>query len=167
MSFPGFWELLAGCDGRFGLEREGRMKRPPIITLDGPAGSGKSTTAREVARRLGYRHLDSGALYRALTFALLSAGVAEEEWASPSPGGFRPVPHMASPGRNPVPGSSGGPAPRGRVEDAGGDGQGLTPFRSSGRPCLAPGGSASCRKGGRLWWPTGGTWGPWSSRMRR
>ena len=56
------------------------MKRPPIITLDGPAGSGKSTTAREVARRLGYRHLDSGALYRALTFALLSAGVREEEW---------------------------------------------------------------------------------------
>ena len=56
------------------------MERPPIITLDGPAGSGKSTTAREVARRLGYRHLDSGALYRALTFALLSSGVEEEEW---------------------------------------------------------------------------------------
>jgi len=56
------------------------MERPPIITLDGPAGSGKSTTAREVARRLGYRHLDSGALYRALTFALLSAGIEEEEW---------------------------------------------------------------------------------------
>jgi len=56
------------------------MERPPIITLDGPAGSGKSTTAREVARRLGFRHLDSGALYRALTFALLSAGIREEEW---------------------------------------------------------------------------------------
>lgn len=56
------------------------MKRPPIITLDGPAGSGKSTTAGEVARRLGYRHLDSGALYRALTFALLSAGVGREDW---------------------------------------------------------------------------------------
>lgn len=55
--------------------------RPPVITLDGPAGSGKSTTAREVARRLGYRHLDSGALYRALTFALLSAEIPEEEWA--------------------------------------------------------------------------------------
>jgi cytidylate kinase len=33
-----------------------------------------------VARRLGYRHLDSGALYRALTFALLSAGIPEEDW---------------------------------------------------------------------------------------
>jgi cytidylate kinase len=52
----------------------------PIVTLDGPAGSGKSTTAKEVARRLGLRHLDSGALYRALTFALLEAGVPEAEW---------------------------------------------------------------------------------------
>ena len=52
----------------------------PVVTLDGPAGSGKSTTAREVARRLGFRHLDSGALYRALTFALLSAVIPENEW---------------------------------------------------------------------------------------
>jgi cytidylate kinase len=52
----------------------------PIVTFDGPAGSGKSTTAREVARRLGFRHLDSGALYRALTFALLDADVPESEW---------------------------------------------------------------------------------------
>jgi len=57
------------------------MKRLPVITLDGPAGSGKSTTAREVARRLGFRHLDSGALYRALTFALLAAGIEQEEWS--------------------------------------------------------------------------------------
>jgi cytidylate kinase len=52
----------------------------PIVTLDGPAGSGKSTTAREVARRLGFRHLDSGALYRALTYALIESGVDEAEW---------------------------------------------------------------------------------------
>ena len=57
------------------------MTRPPVITVDGPAGSGKSTTAREIARRLGYRHLDSGALYRALTFALLSEGISQEQWA--------------------------------------------------------------------------------------
>ena len=50
------------------------------MTLDGPAGSGKSTTAKEVARRLGLRHLDSGALYRALTFALLDRGVPDAEW---------------------------------------------------------------------------------------
>ncbi|MHB1193774.1 MAG: (d)CMP kinase [Longimicrobiales bacterium] len=65
-------------------EREG-----PVVTLDGPAGSGKSSTAREVARRLGFRHLDSGALYRAVTFALLEAGVPEEEWAELAEADFR------------------------------------------------------------------------------
>src|SRR5690606_11979409 len=45
-----------------------------IITIDGPAGSGKSSTARAVARRLGFRHLDSGAFYRALTLAALREG---------------------------------------------------------------------------------------------
>jgi cytidylate kinase len=53
----------------------------PVITLDGPAGSGKTTTARELARRLGFRHLDSGGLYRALTFAFLEDGVPPEEWS--------------------------------------------------------------------------------------
>ena len=52
----------------------------PIVTLDGPAGSGKSSTAKAVARRLGFRHLDSGGLYRGLTLALLESGVPEDEW---------------------------------------------------------------------------------------
>ncbi len=56
------------------------MREGPIVTLDGPAGSGKSTTAREVARRLGFRHLDSGALYRALTWSLLEEGIPPERW---------------------------------------------------------------------------------------
>jgi CMP/dCMP kinase len=51
-----------------------------IVAIDGPAGSGKSTTARELARRLGFLHLDSGAFYRALTVALLAHGVDESEW---------------------------------------------------------------------------------------
>jgi len=45
-----------------------------IIAIDGPAGSGKSTVAREVARRLGFTYLDSGAMYRAVTLAALEAG---------------------------------------------------------------------------------------------
>jgi len=53
-----------------------------IVAIDGPAGSGKSTTAHAVARRLGFRHLDSGAFYRALTFAALRAGVPADTWDS-------------------------------------------------------------------------------------
>ena len=51
-----------------------------IIAIDGPAGSGKSSTARAVAQRLGFRHLDSGAFYRALTHATLEAGWPSEGW---------------------------------------------------------------------------------------
>jgi cytidylate kinase len=45
-----------------------------IVAIDGPAGSGKSTVAREVAHRLGFTYLDSGAMYRAVTLAALEAG---------------------------------------------------------------------------------------------
>jgi cytidylate kinase len=48
-----------------------------VITIDGPAGAGKSTVARAVARRLGYRFLDTGAMYRACTWAVLAAGIPE------------------------------------------------------------------------------------------
>ena len=63
-----------------------------VVTLDGPAGSGKSTTAKEVARRLGFRHLDSGGLYRALTLALLEAGTSRDEWADLTEEGMRALP---------------------------------------------------------------------------
>jgi CMP/dCMP kinase len=46
-----------------------------IITIDGPAGSGKSTTARKLAARLGIPYLDTGAMYRVITLAALDAGV--------------------------------------------------------------------------------------------
>ncbi|HVZ41483.1 MAG TPA: (d)CMP kinase [Candidatus Kapabacteria bacterium] len=46
-----------------------------IIAIDGPAASGKSTTARLVAERLGYVYIDTGAMYRALTVAALRAGI--------------------------------------------------------------------------------------------
>lgn len=49
------------------------------ITIDGPAGAGKSTVARELAHRLGYAYLDTGAMYRALALAALRQGVAPED----------------------------------------------------------------------------------------
>lgn len=49
-----------------------------VIAIDGPAGSGKSSTARAVAERLGLPHVESGALYRALTLAALDAGIPFE-----------------------------------------------------------------------------------------
>jgi cytidylate kinase len=45
-----------------------------VVAIDGPAASGKSSTANEVARRLGFLHVDSGALYRALTLVALDLG---------------------------------------------------------------------------------------------
>ena len=46
-----------------------------IIAIDGPAGSGKSTVARALAGRLGLEYLDTGAMYRAVTFAALRRGI--------------------------------------------------------------------------------------------
>jgi cytidylate kinase len=51
-----------------------------IITIDGPAGAGKSTVARTLARRLGFRYLDTGAMYRAVALAGLRRGV---DWERP------------------------------------------------------------------------------------
>jgi len=45
-----------------------------IVTIDGPAGAGKSSAARELARRLGFRFLDTGAMYRAVTLAARERG---------------------------------------------------------------------------------------------
>ena len=46
-----------------------------IVTIDGPAGSGKSTAARLLAERLGFQFLDTGAMYRAVALESLSAGI--------------------------------------------------------------------------------------------
>jgi cytidylate kinase len=51
--------------------------RQPIITLDGPAAAGKSTAARLVAKRLGLRFLDTGAMYRAVTWKARRLGVTD------------------------------------------------------------------------------------------
>jgi len=51
------------------------LRRPKIITIDGPAGAGKSTVAKKVAELFGYLHLDSGAIYRAIGYACKEKGV--------------------------------------------------------------------------------------------
>jgi len=53
-----------------------------IITIDGPAGSGKSTIARRLAEALGLAYLDTGATYRAITLKALSRGVGMEDEAA-------------------------------------------------------------------------------------
>lgn len=50
-------------------------KRRLVITIDGPAGAGKSTTARQLASRLGYTYLDTGALYRGIAWKVKISGV--------------------------------------------------------------------------------------------
>jgi CMP/dCMP kinase len=50
-----------------------------IVAIDGPAGAGKSTVARRLAERLGLRYLDTGAMYRALTWLALERGVPLED----------------------------------------------------------------------------------------
>jgi CMP/dCMP kinase len=50
-----------------------------IVAIDGPAGSGKSTVARGLAERLGFRYLDTGAMYRALTMLALEDGADLED----------------------------------------------------------------------------------------
>jgi cytidylate kinase len=55
-----------------------------VIAIDGPAASGKSSTAKRVAERLGIHHADSGALYRAATVARLRQDGAPEQWTPES-----------------------------------------------------------------------------------
>jgi cytidylate kinase len=59
-----------------------REARRMIVTIDGPAGSGKSSAARELARRLGFEFLDTGAMYRAVSFALVRDGIDESDPAA-------------------------------------------------------------------------------------
>ena len=51
------------------------MQRKPIIAIDGPAGAGKSTVTKEFAKRLGFIYLDTGAMYRAVTWLIISNSI--------------------------------------------------------------------------------------------
>lgn len=60
------------------MNRSGKRTRP-IVAIDGPVGAGKTTTAREAARRLGFLYVDTGAMYRAVTLDVLNHGVDPED----------------------------------------------------------------------------------------
>ena len=68
--------------------------RHPVIAVDGPAGSGKSSVCRNVADRLGLRYLDTGAMYRAITWAVLDAGIDPDDAAAVAQ--FAAVPRIIS-----------------------------------------------------------------------
>lgn len=53
----------------------------PVMTLDGPAGAGKGTVSRAIAKQLGWHYLDSGAIYRSLAVAVQDSGVGLEDEA--------------------------------------------------------------------------------------
>src|SRR6266851_5575827 len=58
------------------------MQRPRHIAIDGPAGSGKSTIGEQLAQRLGYLYIDTGAMYRAVAWLALRVGVAINDGAA-------------------------------------------------------------------------------------
>ncbi len=73
-TFPNYFETLFGVV-------EAEPAAIPVITVDGPSASGKGTLAAALAAALGYRYLDSGALYRATALAAQRAGLAEGDRA--------------------------------------------------------------------------------------
>lgn len=88
VSYPGFWKDLArvtGAPDSAGAAPAAAAIAPSdvprlVIAIDGPAASGKSSTSQWVAQRIGVRHVDSGAFYRAVTYLGIESGVAAEHW---------------------------------------------------------------------------------------
>ena len=67
------------------------VSKPLIIAIDGPSGAGKGTVARAVAARLGYRHIDTGAMYRALAWKAMHDGIDLSDEAAVAQLGERAV----------------------------------------------------------------------------
>ena len=84
-SYPGFVDDLVALGGtvvvprvRIGTPAPPVRRAVPsggVIAIDGPAGSGKSTVSRTLAKRLGIQRLDTGAMYRAIAWAVLDRGI--------------------------------------------------------------------------------------------
>lgn len=75
--------LLSGILGRLAAGG-GVTRRKSVIAIDGPAASGKSSTAQMVAEKLGFLHVDSGSLYRAATAAMLRREKDASKWTEQS-----------------------------------------------------------------------------------
>ena len=65
------------------MTRQRDVEPVPVITVDGPAASGKGTIAAGVAQALGFHQLDSGSLYRLVALKALEAGIAPDDEARP------------------------------------------------------------------------------------
>ena len=75
-------QASAKCNGGKPQDTPSSRKHCMIVAIDGPAGSGKSTIAKEIARQLGFNKLDTGAMYRAVTFAALDRGIDLDDEAA-------------------------------------------------------------------------------------
>lgn len=85
VSYPAFWRDLATVTGGPAVMiGNGGKPAPLVIAIDGPAASGKSSTAQWVARTLDVRHVDSGAFYRAITYLAVESGDTPDEWTPAS-----------------------------------------------------------------------------------
>lgn len=88
VSYPDFWRDLDRATGAIGDDAANThdAKDVPkghaglVIAIDGPAASGKSSTAQWVSQRIGVRHVDSGAFYRAVTYLGIESGVPVDLW---------------------------------------------------------------------------------------
>lgn len=85
VSYPTFWRDLAQAIGPASAPEVAhavppRAAAPLVIAIDGPAASGKSSTAQWVAELLDVRHVDSGAFYRAVTYLAVESGAPPETW---------------------------------------------------------------------------------------
>ena len=75
----------AHCGSSRLIDHQFLMSRQPIVAIDGPAGAGKSTVTRAFAERLGLIYLDTGAMYRAVTWLVQSRGVDPGDAAAVAP----------------------------------------------------------------------------------
>ena len=86
----------------FTVETADRSDAPVIVVLDGPAGTGKSTVSREIAARLGLSFLDTGAMYRAMTYWLLQNDVDVDDAEAVATASGKPVVHSGTDAAGPT-----------------------------------------------------------------